>query len=289
MICVRPGSGPVEPRHNLDVGRVREEIHERGAAQLEAGRDQELRITPQRRRVAAHQRHAWCVGRDDSSHPSRAEAHTWRVRDNDISSSRPPAGDIGLEDANVEISQVHPGIGHRRRAGLHQRHLPDWSYGTREQAHAAVEIDEVRIRVERSLERRLHSIDQCLRTIGSSLEERSSRDAPPPTGEVLVVPSPPPCSQLSGADGPDTLGQRQAVVARDDGQPLPGAGTGTQDHLTIGEPAVDDELVDERVCDQAWRHRHELMAAAVPEPEASARGRTPNGGAVPDSRKLWAD
>ena len=54
-------------------------------------------------------------------------------------------------------------------------------------------------------------LDERLGTVGSGLEERLGRDAPPTAGDLVVDPRPPPGLELVGADHQHVVGERDAL------------------------------------------------------------------------------
>ena len=123
--------------------------------------------------------------------------------------------------------------------------------------------------------------DERLGAVGAGLEERPGRDPPPPTGHLLVEPRSRARRELGGRHHPHAvghLGRRRVDV--DDHEALAGAGAGPQDDLAVGEAAVGDQLVDQRVGDQARLHGDEVVAVPATEPEPAVRGHAAHGRAV---------
>src|SRR6478609_5214551 len=91
----------IQHRHDLDVTRVREEIHRRGARQGVATGLQQADVAAERRRVARDEHHTHRVGGDDVLHDLGAEPGPGRVGDYDVGQHRVPPGDVGALHLHV--------------------------------------------------------------------------------------------------------------------------------------------------------------------------------------------
>jgi hypothetical protein len=124
-----------------------------------------------------------------------------------------------------------------------------------EQAHAAVEVDRPAPAGRRRSGRSRHQLGQGVGAVRAGLEERPGGDPPAPAGDQLVD---------VVAAHPGRNGDLGAARQRHR-QPVPGPGAAAQDHLLgLAVAAVYQQLLEQRVDDQAARHRDRLVAAGSP-------------------------
>ena len=90
--------------------RVREEVHQLRRGELVARAGEERGVSAEGRRITAHQDDAAGTGSRDVLDGAAAEALAGRIGDDEVGGSRPPAVDIQLQHARVEVSKVDPRV-----------------------------------------------------------------------------------------------------------------------------------------------------------------------------------
>ena len=198
-----------------------------------------------------------------------------RVGDDDVGVGGAPVVDVGAHDAGVEPGEVHPGVGRRRRRLLDERH--------RSVAPRACRRTGRRRRRgrrggpsggQRAVDRGRAPRRRAPRRRRPGLEERAGRDPPAVAGQLLVEPGPAPGRQLrrrrrrARRRAPRRGRRRPSTMTRRSPVPAPARSTTSPS----GKRPSHDQLVDQRVGDQAGADVDDVVAAPAPEAEPPADG-----------------